>query len=214
MPRTLQILGLCATLNVPVSSNAGPFYVETGVGVGTLMSGALYWGNALPDNMGFNFAGSFGLFFSMMEPHSNFQVHIGAKSTMINQTFATTHGMYLTVQPTLRLEFGRIYIGSGLTPLAFKSVSGTAFGFSTLQAVPGAMGYVAEFGILWRPVDYFHFAIEGSGTFMQITGGMSPMPAITILLQMRFIFPYSSGPGGEGAQKRLDGWRYPFGIRI
>lgn len=203
---------VCATARPAL---AGPFYVETGVGMGSLMAGANYMSQAgLPAMTAFQFAGSFALFYSFSEPSAGFQFHLGAKSNMITLVNGTNHGMFLMVQPVVRFDLQRLYFGAGFAPLGMRAYSPTPMNFAGLQSVTGAWGLYGEFGLLWRPVDFFNIALEGNAYFVTLTGGLSPAPALSILIQMRFYFPYEEGAGSASGQKRLDGWRYPFGIRL
>jgi hypothetical protein len=189
-------------------------YLETGFGYSIISGGQNFFSPSSTSAGGAGFGLNAMLGFPLLPQSVFLQPHIGFK-TKLSSASATDGSLgVLTATPMLRLETPRFYIGVGLSPLVWRRVQ-PAFGFDGLEKVSGALGYMAEAGLLWRVVPFFHVALEGGAYMVSGASGFSPKPAFDASFQMRFFFWEEPGAAGGGkGRRKFDGWRYPFGMEL
>lgn len=209
----------------PPTAQAGDIYVDAGLGVSTLWAAGSAFGNAtMTATQNLTFGGALALIYNISADADPLQFQVGVTGRYSNgfDPTALTFNTLLTPYLTLRIDFqNRFYIGFGASTLTFRRSNG-AFGFDGLQLTSVPIAAMGQFGIEWWVAPFFALNLEGTLETMSITGAttLSPLPAISGLISMRFpLGLFGNGGGGSGrggsrgrSRTKFDGWRYPFGI--
>jgi hypothetical protein len=113
-----------------------------------------------------------------------------------------------SVDPAIRLEISRFYLGAGYTPLNFVSKAGS--GLSSLHIASSTSSYFLEVGGIWRVTPEFQIVATVAREYgLPPAGGTSPSPISEYGLRFRFpLNPVENAHGGVD----FDGFRYPFGF--
>ncbi|MCC7441984.1 MAG: hypothetical protein IT285_10135 [Bdellovibrionales bacterium] len=197
----------------PIGAHAGDVYIETGIGFSNISNGQFLFGGLMPASPDAGAAFTLGFWFNLSSDHAPLQFHVGLKDRISTGHSGDLQFILNVPYPMFRLELSRFYFGGGVATWAFTkqgSLAGLGYDSNT-----GAISYAAEAGVLWKVVPYFHLAVEGAMEYVSPPNAteLSPRPAMTFALQMRF-FTGLSPTTGEDSKKEYDGWRYPFGIEI
>ncbi len=198
----------------PNLSVAGPVYSELGFGIGKMQNPQALYGSEQGLSTGLGMGLNLALGWNLANDNSSaLQLHLGFKSRAISASNSEATLTFIDVGPFFRIETYRFYIGAGAAPLLWKS-SGEAGGMLIVsrKESTGALGYHGEFGLLWRVVPDFSLALEASYGMISYQSSFGPKPDLIGSFQMRFeLFKGSKSSGGN---KKVDGWRYPFGIPV
>jgi len=190
-------------LRVPIAQ-AGPIYLDVGVGGAQIIGGAPLYGASTPTSPSMGFAANAAAFWNLNKSYSLVQLHFGFSYKLSTSSFDGGELLLQGLYPTLRLETYRFYLSGGVSPLLWMNDSEGAIVGAT------SLGYFGQAGLLWRIVPFFHIALETTGQFINAPGGMGPKPALDVCYVMRF---YLTNPS-DLKKMSWDGWRYPFGIDI
>jgi hypothetical protein len=113
----------------------------------------------------------------------------------------------LSLYPTARFQFSRIYLSGGLTPWIYRGSS-----LGDLVQAGGALGYHGELGFLLPITPRFSFTLAASAEWVKVDQLSGPGPVFQIVGGMRVYWGVGATSGGGGVtSNEFKGWRYPFG---
>ena len=185
------------------TARAGSFYWEFGFGPSAIRKASAYFlttPNSTPLGIGVN-----GTFIKNLSSDVGFfQAHVGLRSRYYS--VATKEKTLNLVTPSLMLRFEifHIYFGTGAGYYSWGS-AGNSSGVFNLKSNTSFF-YSGEAGAIWHIIPDFSVAIELGGDVLA-----SQTKAIQGCVQMRF---YLGTVDRESSSRKLDGWRYPFGISL
>lgn len=212
--RFAYLCALLILLCVPaltIYARAGAdLYLETGIGAGQIYKAQKIYG-AQAKNLQPGFSGN-ALFAASLGPDNSVaQFHLGVE-TRLTTTSGSGNSYWLSgIYPIFRVETRRFYVGGGASPFLFQRAGKSST--LVMQQLNGTLGFLGEFGLLWRVVPFFNLALEFSLEYGKGKGAAAPAPAAQATLQMRFYIGDAIAPG-NARKRKYDGWRYPFGMEL
>lgn len=215
LARALRVsfLFLFLFLGVPVASHAGGFYYEFGGGPSTFTGAQGLYGPTAPGETRFGFGANLLFAINLADSGQTLlQTHVGVKQVFITASQDDTSLIYAPTYFLMRFETPRFYVGGGITPIVFKSMT-TKQVAGSLGLAGGAIAGMAEAGLLWKVVPFFYIALEGSAHMARSSVGMGPKPALVGTIQFR-VFLSDNEDEKNKRRSKFDGWRYPFGLEI
>jgi len=194
---------------------AATFYIEVGPGVSTIVNSSSVFNNTFAGGSAIPSAFSANAMFAYVMPMSNqFAMHFGARGGYLNAINGTSYATLIGVYPFIRLDFWRVYVGAGASPISLYRL-GAPLGIDGLTAATG-IPLFAESGLEWKMIPDFALNLGLTVYGAYGSAGLSMLPSYEASLQFRFLFSIggksaaeAKTPGGPG---KYDGWRYPFGI--
>jgi hypothetical protein len=186
-------------------------YIEVGTSIATMSNGGNYFGQSDAQSTGTGFLGSFSFYTPITSERHFFHFELGLQNRFLT-TSASSDSQPLalaSVDPAIRLQISRFYVGGGYTPLNFVSKAGS--GLSSLHLAPSTSSYFLEVGGIWRVTPEFQVVATVAREYgLPPGGGMSPSPINEYGL--RFRFPLNPVENAHRTASDFDGFRYPFGF--
>ncbi len=189
-------------------AHASYFYTEAAPTLSEFRGGSPFFGSGLDSPTSIGLGYSFGFFFSL--DNAPIQLQIGVVNRMDNSSDQGNSLTLLTVYPELRLQITRLFVGAGVTNVVF-SRDETISGIDNLGRSASSLAYLVEAGVLFPITPKFSFGGSGTLEYVKTGGNLSPSPAVSANILLRFYFGFSHGGGSSNEFK---GWRYPFGNEL
>ena len=107
----------------------------------------------------------------------------------------------MPIAPTLRLEFWRLVVGAGYTPLVYQSLM-----FKKTSGIKSVL--ILEGQFLFPITPEIDFGLSGARTSYSTSFGSGP----TVMEYGAFFrLNFGMSEAAVGERKKFKGWRYPFG---
>ena len=194
--KTFLLLAITVT---SVRADAAGLYLEPSVGAGSQLLGL----------NGLGFDADLGVFLALEGRDSLFEIQLGLHDWLNNSFQNGTYYEMNAFYPELRLQFGFLFAGAGVTPFLWSRAQPNP-GLGQLAITDGQLGVLGEAGILWPVIPTFSLGLKAAVNDVLNAAAIYPNPAMSAMFFMRFYFAFAAPAKYESTE--FKGWRYPFGI--
>jgi hypothetical protein len=202
------ISALCARSAVA----SGSFYYDLAGGVAKYQQTSPFFGSNTQGSTGYGFALNNGVFVNWGHDTRAFAFQLGLQHRYSSASDANSSFAVQAAYPVMRLQFGRIYLGTGFTPFVWRR-SNAMGGVDNFSSAKNTDAFLAEAGFLMPITPKFSMGTQASAQFMSGNGVKSPNPIWDATFSMRFYFGFFGHGGGGGSQFSSEyNGRYPFGM--
>lgn len=200
------------TLSVKPALANGSIYYDLAGGVAKYQQTSPFFGSSTQGSTGYGFALNNGIFINWGNDHRAFAFQLGLQHRYSSASDANSSFAVQAAYPVMRLQFGRIYLGTGFTPFVWKR-SNAIGGMDNFSSAKSTDAFLAEAGFLMPVTPKFSMGTQASAQFMSGNGVKSPNPIWDATFSMRFYFGFFGGGGGGGSETSGEySGRYPFGM--
>ncbi len=202
----LAVLSLGAT---PAAAS-GSIYYDLAGGLAKYQQTSPFFGSKTDGSTGYGFALNNGVFINWGGESRAFAFQLGAQHRLSSASDTNASYGVQAAYPVMRLQFSRIYIGTGYTPYVWKR-SNAMGGVDYFSRATNTNALLLEAGLLLPVTPKFSMGTQASAQFLSGPAGSSPNPIMDATFSMRFYFGFF-GSGGSQTSGEFKGWRYPFGM--
>ena len=189
-------------------AHAGSFYVETAGGVAKFQQASPFYGASAPNSTGIGYDTDIALM-ANLGSGGPIEFHVGLQNRLSSASAGSQNYLFEALYPEVRVQFSRIYLSFGATPLVWMR-NQTTPGLDQIASASGALSMLGEAGMLWPITPEFSLGLAAGAQAVKSSGTLSPKPILDGTVLMRFYFGFFKS-GSEASSDEFKGWRYPFG---
>jgi hypothetical protein len=189
----------------------GSYYYDIAGGFAKYQQTSPFFGNTPQASTGYGFALNNGIFVNWGSDARAFAFQLGLQHRLSSASDSNASYAVQAVYPVMRLQFSRIYLGTGFTPFVWKRTNGLG-GVDYFSSAKSTNAILAEAGFLMPVTPKFSLGTQGSAQIISGGGTKSPNPIWDATVSMRFYFGFFGHSGDSQSSGEFKGWRYPFGM--
>jgi hypothetical protein len=198
-------------LSAQPAAASGSFYYDLAGGVSKFQQTSPFFGSTTQSSTGVGYSLNNGIFVNWGNEHQAFAFQLGIQHRLSSASDSTASYAVQAAYPVMRLQFSRIYFGTGFTPFVWKR-SNALGGVDNFTSAQNTSALLVEAGLLLPVTPKFSLGTQASAQFMTSGGAKSPNPIMDATVSMRFYFGFFGHSGGSQSSGEFKGWRYPFGM--